>query len=96
MSTSQRRLGQLASDLAEVQSRLEVVATRLAAFSADERDRLEPRLISLRDRWNEAQFSYNVARATGGKLRDEDEQQCRAALDEVESGLIPLVSEVGH
>jgi DNA repair exonuclease SbcCD ATPase subunit len=91
---SQRSLGALSGELAEVRSMLDVVARRLSALSGDARDELEPKLIRLRNLWKEAHDAYDVGKATGGKLRDEDEKQSRAALDEVESGILPLLAEI--
>jgi hypothetical protein len=86
--------GVLAGELAQARSMLDVIATRLTAVPADERADLEQELAGLRRRWGDAQQAYDVAKASGGELRAEDEKRSRAALEEVQDGLLQLVSEM--
>jgi len=89
-----RQAERLAAELAETHAVLDELAARIARAPAGDRALLEPKLIHLRDLWNEAQFAYNVGEATAGRLRAEDERSCRAALDEVERGLFGLVAAI--
>jgi hypothetical protein len=84
----------LDAELAQARSMLDVVATRLSALPQAERPELESKLGRLRQRWGDAQQALDAAKATGGERRSEHERDSRAALDEVQDGLLALVSEM--
>jgi hypothetical protein len=84
----------LGAELAQARAMLDVLATRLSAITPGERGDLGTQLSQLRDRFGEAQRSYDAAQATVGARRSEDEQHSRAVLDEVQDGLFRIVSEM--
>jgi hypothetical protein len=84
----------LGAELAQARSMLDVIATRLSAIPAADRSGLEQKLAQLRRRWSDAQQSFDAGKASGGEVRAEDERKSRKALDEVQDGLLQLVSEM--
>jgi hypothetical protein len=86
--------GVLSSELAQARAMLDVCARRLTAVPAGERADLDPELAELRSRWDTAQKAYEAAEGTVGGRRAEYEAQSRGALEEVQDGLLLLVSQM--
>jgi hypothetical protein len=84
----------LASELAQALAMLDFLSTRIGTLPASDRAGLEEELSRLRRRWGDAKEAYDVGQTTGGELRAEDEKNSRAALDEVQNGLLKLISEM--
>jgi hypothetical protein len=84
----------LRSELATTRSMLDVVATRLSALPPGEREGFETELDRLRDRLDDAQDAFDTGKKIGRELRPEEEKLSRETLDEVQNGLLQLVSEM--
>jgi hypothetical protein len=85
----------LATQLAQARSMLDILGTRIGALPGGERAEFELELEKLRRRWGDAKQSYDASRAAfGGELGARDERNCRMALDDVENGVLALVSEM--
>jgi hypothetical protein len=89
-------LGELEAELAQARSMLDIIETRLSAIPASERADFEPQLAPLRARWGEAQEEYLAAQAEGGECRREGEKRSRAALEQVQDGLLGLVAQMNE
>jgi len=74
----------LAGELSQARSMLDVIARRLTAIPAGERADPERELARLRKRWGDAQQAYDA----------EDENGSRAALEQVQDGLLQLITDM--
>jgi hypothetical protein len=86
----------LGSELAQAHAMLDIIATRLSAIPASSRAEFEPELAPLRRRWGEAQETYQKAKESGGESRREFQKESRAALDEVQDGLLQIVTRMNQ
>jgi hypothetical protein len=86
----------LGSELAQAHAMLDILATRLSAIPASSRAEFEPQLAPLRRRWGEAQEAYQNAKESGGDSRRQFQQDSRAALDEVQDGLLQMITQMNQ
>jgi hypothetical protein len=84
----------LAAELAQARSMLDVIGRRLTAIPSSERADFDRELVGLRARWGEAQQTYDSAMATGGDERARGKERSRAALDDVQDGLLKLTLQM--
>ncbi len=86
----------LGGELAQARAMLDIIARRLGAIPAAEHADLDPKLGALRARWNDADVAYEEAKNFVGEERRDRERDSRAALDEVQDGLLAMVMEMNR
>ncbi len=86
----------LGGELAQARAMIDIIGTRLAAIPAAERADLDPKLGALRARWKDADVAYEEAKELFGDQRAHLERDSRAALDEVQNGLLATVMEMNR
>jgi len=71
-----------------------VITTRLDALPAGARTGFD--LEPLRQRWRDARYQYDLAKQSGGEIRKQHEEQSRAALQEVQDGLLDIITRMNE
>lgn len=86
----------LGGELAQARAMIDIIDTRLATIPAALRADLDPKLGALRARWKDADGAYEQAKELVGHERAHRERDSRAALDEVQDGLLAMVMEMNR